>query len=158
MDHVWRAIEQVRPREIRLFMLLTFLRGLGRTRRNDADLPLLDVARAGGFAEIGRTDHELVLGTIGQFWRLRPRGCQRTITSPESFMAFAEPGFAKAAINFLATPREGGILLVTETRIAAFGDARRRFAMYWRLILPGSALIRRQWLAAIRRRAGGRLL
>jgi len=32
---------------------------------------------------------------------------------------------------------------------------RRRFAAYWRLIYPGSALIRRSWLRAIRQRATG---
>jgi hypothetical protein len=31
--------------------------------------------------------------------------------------------------------------------------ARRRFAVYWRLIYPGSAIIRRMWLGAIERRA-----
>jgi hypothetical protein len=29
----------------------------------------------------------------------------------------------------------------------------RSFTAYWRTILPGSAIIRRQWLAAIKRRA-----
>jgi hypothetical protein len=29
----------------------------------------------------------------------------------------------------------------------------RRFAVYWRVIYPGSALIRRMWLRAIRLRA-----
>jgi hypothetical protein len=31
--------------------------------------------------------------------------------------------------------------------------ARRGFAAYWRVIYPGSALIRRMWLRAIARRA-----
>jgi len=31
--------------------------------------------------------------------------------------------------------------------------ARRRFAAYWRVIYPGSAIIRRMWLRAIERRA-----
>ncbi len=33
------------------------------------------------------------------------------------------------------------------------GLAAPRFAIYWRVIYPGSALIRRMWLDAIRRRA-----
>jgi hypothetical protein len=32
-------------------------------------------------------------------------------------------------------------------------DTRRSLTTYWRVILPGSALIRRGWLGAIRRRA-----
>jgi hypothetical protein len=31
--------------------------------------------------------------------------------------------------------------------------ARRRFAAYWRVIYPGSAIIRRMWLRAIQHRA-----
>ena len=42
----------------------------------------------------------------------------------------------------------------TDTRVhATSDDARRRFAAYWRVIYPGSSLIRRTWLAAIRKRA-----
>jgi len=33
------------------------------------------------------------------------------------------------------------------------GSTRRRFAGYWRIIYPGSALIRRMWLRAVARRA-----
>jgi hypothetical protein len=45
-------------------------------------------------------------------------------------------------------------MITTETRVAATDDgARRSFKRYWRLIAPGSALIRVVWLRAIRRRA-----
>jgi hypothetical protein len=60
-------------------------------------------------------------------------------------------------MNFLVLPDgKGGSLVSTETRIhASDAAARRRFAAYWRVIYPGSALIRRMWLRAIRRRATG---
>jgi hypothetical protein len=32
-------------------------------------------------------------------------------------------------------------------------DAHRTFAVYWRIIRPGSGIIRRSWLEAIKRRA-----
>ena len=49
---------------------------------------------------------------------------------------------------------DGWVRLSTSTRIVATSPgARRRFAAYWRLIYPGSAFLRRTWLAAIRRRA-----
>jgi hypothetical protein len=151
---VWRAIREVQPREIRLLVLLTAIRGLGQRPRSDARKPLLDVARAGGFTDIGETGDELVLGTIGQFWRMRPRECQKPIASAASFKAFAEPGFAKSAINFLTRPENGRIRLMTETRIATTDPAaRRRFTIYWSVIYAGSALIRREWLRAIKRRA-----
>jgi hypothetical protein len=50
----------------------------------------------------------------------------------------------------------GGCTLSTETRVFATDPAsRRHFAAYWRVIYPGSALIRRMWLRAIRLRAEG---
>jgi hypothetical protein len=56
-----------------------------------------------------------------------------------------------ARVGSLVAPR-----LTTETRVLATDSRTRRlFAAYWRLILPGSALMRRTWLAAIRRRAEG---
>jgi hypothetical protein len=44
--------------------------------------------------------------------------------------------------------------LTTETRIYATGfHVLHGFAGYWRLIYPGSSLIRYEWLRAIKRRA-----
>jgi hypothetical protein len=44
--------------------------------------------------------------------------------------------------------------LRTETRIQATdARAKRRFGLYWTFIQPGSALIRRVWLRAVRKRA-----
>jgi hypothetical protein len=48
----------------------------------------------------------------------------------------------------------GETVLTTETRVYATDAAtRKRFALYWRVIYPGSALIRVMWLRAIRNRA-----
>jgi hypothetical protein len=47
--------------------------------------------------------------------------------------------------------------VTTETRIFATDEvARRKLAFYWLVIRPGSALIRRDWLKAIRNRAEAR--
>jgi hypothetical protein len=44
--------------------------------------------------------------------------------------------------------------LSTETRVYAVGrDVLRGFAAYWKMIYPGSSLIRRMWLRAIKLRA-----
>jgi hypothetical protein len=48
----------------------------------------------------------------------------------------------------------GRTRLSTETRIAATdARARRRFAAYWLVVRPGSGLIRRLWLRAVKKRA-----
>jgi hypothetical protein len=72
----------------------------------------------------------------------------KTPSSPRS-------GFALAAINFrLEDAGNGETLLTTETRIyATDASTRKKFAAYWRVIYPGSALIRVMWLRAIRKRA-----
>jgi len=58
-------------------------------------------------------------------------------------------------MNFLVEDAGPGAMLVTtETRIyATDASARRRFAVYWRTIYPGSSLLRHTWLRAIKRRA-----
>ena len=57
--------------------------------------------------------------------------------------------------NLRAIPEgDGQVRVSTETRCLANGDeARRTFAGYWRIIYPGSAIIRRVWLDAIIARA-----
>jgi hypothetical protein len=48
----------------------------------------------------------------------------------------------------------GVTLLTTETRIYATDSvSQRKFARYWSVVYPGSALIRRMWLRAIRKRS-----
>jgi hypothetical protein len=93
---------------------------------------------------------EAIIGTVV----MAPPGTQGTLT-PEVFQADLAPGFALATMNFLvAADGRGRSFVSTETRVFANSPAsRRRFAAYWRLIYPGSAVIRRMWLRAIERRA-----
>jgi hypothetical protein len=92
---------------------------------------------------------ELLIGLEGAFWK--PSGNLR----PVDPITFAEPvpaGLARAAWNFAVVPEAGGgCTLHTETRILT-GDAaaRRRFRLYWTVVRPGSGLIRRLMLRAIR--------
>ena len=157
---VMRAVREVTPGEIRFFLALTWLRGFRRRRLrsmgfrdDDRRLPLLEVARLGGFVELVATEREIVLGVIGRFWR--PSGGRAAFSDVATFEAFAEPGFAKALIDFRVSEEpEGRCRLRTETRIRGVDRAAsRRFKAYWFLVHGGSALIRREWLRAIGRRA-----
>ena len=161
-ERVYAAIGQVRPAEIRFFLLLIGIRRLnvkqffGRDTTSLASPPpLLQVSRDGGFLLLDeQPGREIVQGVCSQFWRLRGRARCPGVQTPRELIAFSEPGYAKAAINFRVVPEGDGTRLTTETRILATDPgACRRFAAYWRLIYPGSALIRRSWLAAIARRA-----
>jgi len=103
-------------------------------------------------------NREVVIGTIGQFWKITGDAsslASRPSTAQE-FLDFNDPEYAKAALNFSLAegPSDGRTTLRTETRIYIPDYAvRKKFAAYWRVIYLGSALFRRSWLKAIKRRA-----
>lgn len=149
----YEAVKAVSAREVRLFGPLMLLRTLGRSGRVfDPDGPLLGEMQKVGFMPLGeRPGEEVVLGAVGRFWSPFGNKPRRV----EDFAGFAEPGYAKATMNFTVTPEGEGSRITTETRIAGT-DARatRKFRRYWLLIRLGSGAIRRSWLKAIRRRLG----
>jgi hypothetical protein len=155
-DRVFEAIKQVRVDEILLFRTLTWIRRGGRQLppgilNAGSQEPLLTVATKGGFIWLADDrPREIVVGTVVA----APPGARGRIT-PAFFKAPPPPGFAVAAMNFRVTPDGPSASIVsTETRVFAGSPAaRRRFAAYWRVIYPGSALIRRMWLRAIERRS-----
>lgn len=77
------------------------------------------------------------------------------VTTVEQFMAFNEPGYVKVAFNFRFISLENGQTLVsTETRnYAMTKEDQRIFGRYWRIIYPGSAMIRRLWLDTLAEKA-----
>jgi len=134
-ERIFDAVRSVRAGDIRFFNTLTAIRRGGRKQRENIlnagnDAPILDVAlRSGFFVLADDAPRELVFGS----YVIRPKR-------------------ALAAMNFLVVPNGATSRLITETRIHTTDDsARRRFAVYWRIIHPGSDIIRREWLAAIAR-------
>jgi len=132
---VYDAVRAVRANEIALFKTLVAIRRGGRKGPENIlnppdDAPLLDVATRTTFRYLADDPpREIVVGTC------------------------VGPGI-DATMNFLIVPEERGCRLTTETRVLA-DNARgaRIFAGYWRIIHPGSDIIRRTWLRAIKRRA-----
>ena len=132
-ERIYSSIRNVTASEIRFFQLLTSIRCMGRCREKESILnapavkPILDVALGSGFRMLADdAPREVVIGSR---------------VAPGTF----------AVMNFRV---EGGGLLTTETRVfSRTDDARRKFAIYWRFIRPGSGIIRRSWLEAIKRRA-----
>jgi hypothetical protein len=157
----WAATRAVTPLEVRLLLPLLLVRlapGALLARRFPPlgpRSPVIDAMQRFGFLMLGeRPGEEVVLGVAGRFWELREAQAVRPLHSTEDFAAFDEPASAKAALNFIVGPEAGGSRVITETRIAGTdAEGSRRFHRYWRLAMPGSAAIRRSWLAAIRRRA-----
>ncbi len=161
-DKVFDAIHAVRADEILLFRTLTAIRRCGQGGPEDIlnapeEKPLLDVATETTFLLLdNEAPREIVVGTV----IAAPRGEESAVRrlTPELFRRTLPPGVALATMNFLVAPNvQGGSTVTTETRVYAnTAGALRRFSVYWRLIHPGSDLIRRMWLRAIARRAGGR--
>lgn len=159
-ERVWPALLAVTAEEIPLFLPLTWLRRLGRAGPESIlnapeKRPILEVATRTTFVEIARREpEEYLLGTLVVIPKSGPPR-RDELASTGAWRDLDSPGLAKAVMNFrLAPDGRGGTLVTTETRVAATDAAtRRRFALYWRLIYPGSATIRRAWLYAIAQRA-----
>jgi hypothetical protein len=100
---------------------------------------------------------ELVFGVIGPFWQWRRgRVPPRIPGTPDEFRAAMAKGRIAAVGNFRAEPVAGGTRLWTETW--AFAPRLSHailFTVYWLLIGPFSAWIRRMLLRAGRRHARG---
>ncbi|HET8924502.1 MAG TPA: hypothetical protein VFN26_16075 [Candidatus Acidoferrum sp.] len=157
-ERVYAAIREVTPNEITLFQTLTWIRRLGRSGKESIlnappNEPILALSMRTNFMKLAEEpEREIVLGTL----LAAPQGTRlKKESTPDDFKALRAPGFALGAINFqLADTGNGETLLTTETRVyATDASTRRKFAAYWRVIYPGSALIRVMWLRAIRNRA-----
>jgi hypothetical protein len=137
-ERVYESIFPVTAHDILLFRTLTSIRRLGRPApasimNAPENEPLLHLATRTSFRYVAiDPPKEIVVESV----IIRPRD-------------------AIAAMNFLVTPDgRGGSFLSTETRVATVSPSvRRNFAVYWRIIRPGSGIIRVMWLRAIRKRA-----
>jgi len=120
---------------------------LFRLRGLPASGSIESLLRGIGFAPLAEEPGEVVFGAAGTPWQ------PRTGLSP---FGEAAPGSVQVAANFRVEWLADGLSrLSTETRIRAVDDdARRRFRRYWRVTGPFSGLIRRRWLAGIRRALG----
>jgi len=157
-ERIFKAIKEVSADEIALFRALTWIRRFGRPGAEGIlnaprGVPILDVATETGFIKLAEElEREIVLGTAV----VRPPGWRPSREpTPDQFKELHTPGFALSAINFrIDTEDSKDNRLTTETRVyATDASARRKFAAYWRVIYPGSALLRVTWLRAIRLRA-----
>jgi len=166
-EKVYVALKQVTADEIHFFRTLIWIRRFGRPGPESIlnpppDTPLLQVATKTTFTVLSEEpNREFVFGTLIAAPRSWRAGGNKP---PEGFKALAAsdaPGFVLAAMNFHmedCAPSGAASLactvLTTETRVyATDASSRRAFARYWRVIYPGSSLIRSMWLRAVKERA-----
>lgn len=157
-DEIEEAIRQVSFADMPVANLLMRIRALASGHLEGAapdSTPILDMMTqpGTGFLPLDVSEPgELVYGMVGKPWSNEPPPPVRT---PEEFFAFDEPGSIRIAFNLRIVEQEDGICRVTTETRALGNDPRARsvFARYWRIIYPGSAIIRRVWLDTIVARA-----
>ena len=118
--------------------------------------PLVEQFLNSGFILLAEHENqELVLGRIAQFWKLINDSIPR-IDNTQEFLAFNNPSYAKAAMNFYVHRNHADDEVVkfsTETRIYVHDQiARKKFARYWFVIHSFSAFSRKMLLRAVKRR------
>lgn len=158
-DVVWDELHAVRLSGLPVTVVLSTARflpvvltghGLGQLR----DRPFLDALPVPLLAS--DRPESVVFGGVLQAWKLTG-GAEPPVLDAVGLRAWAEPAWVKAAMDFRLTPSLGGTELSSETRVVATDPAtRRRFALYWRVIRPGSSAIRWEVLTAVGLRAEAR--
>lgn len=164
---VLRSVRELTPQELSpVFHILFAIRSFPERLFGKSGIqfartkPLLEQMFAKDFVLLAdEPDCELVFGMlvpgqIGRFWKPSVEAASQP-TCVRTFVEFDHPDYVKVVANFLVESASAESARVsTESRMQALSPgARKSFATYWRLIYPGSALIRRVWLKAIKRRA-----
>jgi hypothetical protein len=160
IDRVVAAVHEVGLADMPAAKVLIQLRSLAdgplkRDPRPPADTSLLDVMMqpGSGFLVLDASDpRHPIYGMAGAPWS---NAQAPDVHDAAAFRAYADPGNVRVAFDFQMVEEPGGVVRIsTETRILGTdAAARQTFARYWRLVYPGSAIIRRVWLDAIVRRA-----
>jgi len=158
-DRVATAMQETTFGDIRGFETLMSIRRLagGNLRRggpSPAQRRVLETFSTpqSGFLPLYQDSREIVMGMVGQPW---VNGRPPLLHDPADFAAFHAPASVRIAFNLLIVDDGNGwSRLITETRVQGTDAAgTRTMARYWRVIYPGSGMIRRMWLNAIRDRA-----
>lgn len=110
---------------------------------------VLEAFSASGYVS-GSSDREVVMCGV-----VDPRATRRPEIHTLQDCGDYRRGGLRLAFNFTADDAGNGWSTVTtETRVMTMDDATRRgMGRYWRLIVPGSGLLRRQWLSSIKQKA-----
>ncbi len=140
---------------LRALPVMLMRRAARSSSKTSGRVTLADFERRGFVVLAERPPDELLIGLQGRFWTLT--GALEPLDAALARQPVPS-GRARAGWNFrLESLPDGATRLSTETRVrCADAATRRRFRWYWRLIRPGSGLIRRVMLGSIKREAEGR--
>jgi limonene-1,2-epoxide hydrolase len=151
-----RGLRAVTPGDMPVARALLTVRSLPLRLVGRGGLPtstdeaFIDAMVRGGLSRlVDRPGQELVFGLIGQPWR-PAGGTTVQVASLDEFAGFDRPGFVKVIERFRLVPIGEADTVVVDELAARCTDAAaaRWFRRYWRVIAPGSRLVRHQLLAA----------
>lgn len=146
VEKIFPTIEHLDFSQSKIIRFLFALRGMPSSMMNTDGLE-----KHRFFVLEKKVNQEIIIGLIGQFWK--PNGNLQAF-SPDEFIEFNKPGFAKATWSFSLIANDGHTQLETVTRIQCTDEySRRRFSWYWFFIKPFSGLVRLEILKALKRKA-----
>jgi hypothetical protein len=164
-ESLFQSLREISLPDMKLAWLLGEMRYLpgrlsGHAPARHPDRPFLSELVEGGTLILADdSPREIITGSAGQLHRLVDQAPVRFET-PEAFAAFTDPDHEKLFMSIRVVPAgtPGRFWLVLEhATLALSAEAERRFARYWQVIKPMGALVSRQLLKAIRRRAQGEI-
>jgi hypothetical protein len=150
VEEVKQALEVTGVKEVPVVLMLLKLRGIADENKDMSDKVTNNAPDPGTFVTpdfnfiIADSTELITVMVIKTYGKTPPP----VVSTFEDFIAFDKPGFVKVAVNFhFKSLGEGKTLVSTETRnLPVTKRDSRIFNAYWRVIYPGSAIIRRLWL------------
>lgn len=144
-DAVYRSLHEFDSSQLVIGRVLMFIRSFGWAKSNAIAKGFTGI----GFIPLADTPEEIVLGLVGQFWKLTGNISK---INPADFHTFDKPGFAKAVWNFrIKATDENSVILSTETRVKCLDKRSLRiFKLYWLIVRPFSGLIRIEILKKVK--------
>ena len=149
---VWDALHDVKLTGLPVTVVLSAARFLpvllaGKGPGQLHDRPFLDVLPVPLLSS--ERPESVVFGGALQAWRLTG-GKEPPKLDADGLRAWWEPGWVKVGMDFRLTPLGNGTELSSETRVVSTDEGtRRRFALYWLFVQPGSTAIRWEVLTAV---------
>ena len=144
-QQAYEAIQQVRLSD------MPIVRALFRIRRipHSKEMTLRTFFSTPPFLILEEdSSREVVIGVLSRLGRSLP------CSTPEEFRACTEEGVIRAITNFRVESMGDESRISTETWIETFGSrARWLFRVYWLIVVPCSALTRREFLRAAKNAA-----
>jgi len=157
---VWDALHEVKLTGLPVTVVLSAVRFLpvllaGKGFGHLHDRPFLDVLPVPLLSS--EAPSSVVFGGALQAWRLTG-GEEPPELDADGLRAWSAPGWVRAGMDFRLTPLGNGTELSSETRVVSTDAAtRRRFALYWLFVRPGSTAIRWEVLTAVALKAEARV-